>query len=319
MLGKIKSTIDKYRLLKKNDRILVGVSGGPDSTALLYALRSLGRGLHLKLFVAHLDHGLRKDSALDACFVSDLALKLKLPLILGSVRVKKCGSLEESARKARFDFLLRAAKKFKTDKIALGHNLDDQAETVLMRILRGTGLQGLGAILPKRVIEGREIIRPLIEVKRSEIEAYLKRNKIVFRRDATNKQDLFFRNRIRNRLIPLLEKDYNANIKSVLANLAQSAGVDYEYLDVAACRVGGRSTTGFSVGLLKKAHPALRRLLFRRAIKHLQGDTRRITFQHIKEIEDLLLSRPVNSIVDLPKGISVAKKKSRLIFSKKQQ
>ncbi|MCX5710604.1 MAG: tRNA lysidine(34) synthetase TilS [Candidatus Omnitrophica bacterium] len=319
MLKKVKNTADKFRLLKKNDRIVVGVSGGPDSTALLYALRSLGKRLKLKLLVAHLDHGLRKDSAQDARFVRDLALKLRLPLISGKTLVKKSGSMEESARKARFDFLLKAAKKFKTDKIALGHNLDDQAETVLMRILRGTGLNGLNAILPKRAILGCEIIRPLIEVKRKEIEAYLKRNKVVPRRDLTNAQDIYLRNKIRNRLLPLLEKDYNVNIKSILANLAESSGVDYEYLDIAACRAGRGSATRLNMVRLKKDHPALRRLLFRRAIKHLQGDTRRITFQHIKEIEDLLFSRPVNSVVNLPKGVSVSKRKSRLIFSRKSQ
>ncbi|MCX5710037.1 MAG: tRNA lysidine(34) synthetase TilS, partial [Candidatus Omnitrophica bacterium] len=254
MLKKVKYTNDKFRLLKKNDRILVGVSGGPDSTALLYALRSLGKQLDLKLFVAHLDHGLRKDSAQDARFVRDLAFKLKLPLISGRVRVKKSGSLEESARKARFDFLLKTAKKFKADKIALGHNLDDQAETVLMRILRGTGLSGLSAILPKRVISGCEVIRPLIEVKRREIEAYLERNKIIPRRDPTNAQDIFLRNKIRNRLLPLLEKDYNANIKSILANLAESSGADYEYLDIAACRAGRGSATRLNAAKLKKAH-----------------------------------------------------------------
>ena len=315
-MEKIKGTIKKHALIKDNDRILVGVSGGPDSVVLLYALNSFKKEFALKLHIAHLDHMLRSDSHKDREFVEKLAEKLSLPVTVASVNVKKVGlkgSLEEIARKARFDFFFKVAKKLKANKIALGHTFDDQAETVLMRILRGSGLYGLSAILPKRTISGFQIIRPLIEIRRKEIEAFLKRKNINSRIDISNSKDIYLRNKIRNKLLPYLEKEYNRNIKEVLANMAQTSASDYDYLSSAAELILMKYSRGFPLEKLKKLHPAIRRLLFRKAIARLKGDTRRINFRHINEIEDLLFNRPKNSIVDLPKGVSVVKKK-RLLF-----
>jgi len=312
ILARVKSVISRYKLINKNDKILVGVSGGPDSTALLYILHSLSRELNFTLHIAHLDHMLRKDSRKDKEFVERLSQKLKIPLTCARVDVLssvKKGSLEEAARIARLNFLFELAEDVKADKIALGHNLDDQAETVLMRILRGAGLYGLAGILPKREIDGFVVIRPLIEIKREEIEAFLKRKRVRPCRDASNKEDIYLRNKIRNKLLPLLEKEYNKNIKEVLANMADSVGSDYDYLLGVAGRSMKNIKTNFRLDKLLKLHPALRRLLFRQAIARLKGDTRRITFQHVKEIEDLILNRPRNSVVDLPKGVSVIKKK----------
>lgn len=333
ILEKVKNTIKKYRLINKGDKIVIGVSGGPDSVALLYLLNALKKELKINLYIAHLDHLLRKDSYKDREFVEDLSKKLKIPITCGQINVKelaKIGSLEEIARNARLGFLFKIAKDIKADKIALGHNLDDQAETVLMRILRGTGLYGLSGILPQRNIGGYEIIRPLIEVKRIEIETFLKRKKIKPCIDASNLEDIYFRNKIRNKLLPLLEKEYNRNIKVVLSNMAESVGHDYDYLSrQAKCATDqlGRKINGStlltinaersrSINLEKflKLHPAIQKLVLRLNIARLQGNTRRITFQHIKEIEDLILNRPLQSIVDLPKGVSVVKKKKYLIF-----
>ncbi len=260
---------------------------------------------------------LRKESYKDREFVQELGRKLKIPLTCGQVNIKelaKKGSLEEIARNARLGFLFRLAKKLKTKKIALGHNLDDRAETVLMRILRGAGLYGLSAILPKRNIAGFEIIRPLIEVKRTEIEAFLRRKKIKPCRDASNLEDIYLRNRIRNNLLPLLEKGYNRNIKEVLSNTAESAAYDYDYLSGQASRAVQRLGRKINLEKFLKLHPAIQRLILRLNIARLAGNTRRISFQHIKEIEDLVLNRPTQSIVDLPKGVSVVKKKKHLVF-----
>ncbi|HTZ11049.1 MAG TPA: tRNA lysidine(34) synthetase TilS [Candidatus Margulisiibacteriota bacterium] len=312
-----KETVKAYSLLQKNDSVLVGLSGGADSVTLLYLLNSLKDELALKLHVAHLDHMLRKSSASDASFAMALAKKLKIPFTLGRVDLKaeeKKGSLEELARRARFDFLFRVAKNIKADKIALGHNLDDQSETVLMRILRGSGLYGLSGILPKRKIGTFQVIRPLIGIKRKEIEGFLAKKKIAYRIDPTNKEEIFFRNKIRRRLLPLLEKEYNNNIKEILSNMAESLSCDYDYL----LEEAEKSLSGFKGGLdlkkLSRLHPSMQRLIFRLKIASLQGDTRRITYKHIKEIEDLSVNRPLNSVVNLPKGISVVKKKNRLYF-----
>ncbi|MCX5702145.1 MAG: tRNA lysidine(34) synthetase TilS [Candidatus Omnitrophica bacterium] len=317
ILDKVKNTIRKFKLVNKGDKVLIGVSGGPDSVALLYLLRALAKEFKLKLHIAHLDHMLRKDSYKDKEFVERLAHRLKIAVTTTRINVKeltKRGSGEEVARNARMGFLFRVAKEIKADKIALGHNFDDQAETVLMRILRGTGLYGLAGILPKRKISGYKIIRPLIETRRLDIENYLKRKKIRPRIDASNLEDVYFRNKIRNRLIPLLEKEYNKNIKSVLNNMAESAGYDYDYLIRIAKRVLKRLSTKINLDKFLRLYPAMQRLVLRLTIAKVKGDTRRLTFQHIRELEDLILNRPVNSVVDLPKGISVIKKQKYLVF-----
>lgn len=313
----VKNTIRKCHLINKGDKVVVGVSGGPDSIALLYLLHALREELKISLHVAHLDHGLRIDSSQDAKFVKKLAERLKIPVTIARLKVKKIaqkGSLEEIARNARLEFLFKVAQDVRATKIALGHNLDDQAETVLMRILRGTGLYGLAGILPKRKISGYQIIRPLIEVRRKNIEAFLKKKRIRPRIDVSNLDDVYFRNKIRNRLIPFLEKGYNRNIKELLSNMAESIGYDYDYLN----RVAGltQKRLGAQINLKKflRLHPAIQRLILRLNIARIKGDLRRITFKHLKEIEDLILNRPVNSIVDLPRGVSVVKKKKSVSF-----
>jgi tRNA(Ile)-lysidine synthase len=324
LLKKVKQAIRKYRLIDKGDVVLVGVSGGPDSSALLYLLNSLRKELGFTLHIAHLDHKIRKESYKDREFVQELSRRLKLPITTAEIDVKDLlprGSIEEKARHLRFNFLFKTAATINATKIALGHNQDDQAETVLMRILRGTGLYGLGAISIKRKIEKFIVIRPLLEIKRTEIEAYLRRKHIKPCLDVSNSQDIYFRNKVRNRLLPLLQKEYNKNIKHVLVNLAESAGDDYDYLYREAMRAvrrlianPGRKQISFNLNKFIQLHPAMARLVLRFAIARMKGDTRRLTFRHIKEIEELLHNRPVGSIVNLPKGIYVVKKKNRLFL-----
>ncbi|MDD5166307.1 MAG: tRNA lysidine(34) synthetase TilS [Candidatus Omnitrophica bacterium] len=321
ILDNLKNTVKRYDLIRKHDKILVGVSGGPDSVALIYLLNSLKSTYKISLHIAHLDHMLRKDSSGDRKFVEGLAACLNIPITSEQVDVKKLsgkGSVEEKARNARLNFLSRTAKKIKADKIALGHNLDDQAETVLMRILRGAGLYGLSGILPKRRIAGVDFIRPLLGVKRQEIEAFLKRKKIKAVIDASNQEDIYFRNRIRNKLLPLLAKEYNKNIKEILSNTAESLAFDYDYLNRQAVSKQRIFSHKINLKKLLKLHPAMQRLILRMRIMVLKGDTRRITFQHMRELEDLILNRPVNSIVDLPRGIRVAKEKTALKFYRKK-
>jgi tRNA(Ile)-lysidine synthase len=321
ILDKVRSTIKKFRLIEKRDKILVGVSGGPDSVALLLILESLKKELDISLHIAHLDHMLRSESFEDREYVEGLAEKLRIPMTCARIDVKKLakkGSIEEIARNARLEFLFNVANKIRAKKIALGHNLDDQAETVLMRILRGSGLYGLSAMLPKRKISGFQIIRPLIEVKRREIEAYLKKKRAKPRLDISNLGEIYFRNRIRNQLLPLLEKKYNRNIKEILANMAQTSGSDYDYLICTSERVMKKAKTRLNLEKLRKLHPAMQRIILRRSYAHLKGDTRRLNFQHIKEIEDLILNRPTNSVVDLPCAVSVIKQKNSLSFYRRK-
>lgn len=318
ILEKVRRIINSYKLIRPGEKIIVAVSGGPDSVALLYLLNALKSEFNFSLHVAHLDHMLRPDSDKDRVFVKELAEKLKLPFTSAKINIKelsKRGSIEEIARNARLGFFFKVAKENNAKKIALGHNFDDQAETVLMRILRGTGLLGLSGILPKRDICGFQIIRPLLEARRGQIELYLKKKKIRPRIDKSNLEDIYFRNKIRNKLLPLLERNYNKNIRQVLCNIAGTAGCDYDFL----LKKAGKSVRGskrtIDLSKFSKLHPALQRLALRQMIARLKGNTRKITFQHIKEIEELVAFRPVGSIVNLPGGVSVTKRKNRLTFA----
>jgi tRNA(Ile)-lysidine synthase len=312
ILDKVRAAIKNSCLLKRNETVVVGVSGGPDSLALLYLLSSLKKEFGVSLHVAHLNHNLRKSSAGDLAFVAGEARKLGLGFTAGSVRLKQVS--EENCRKARLEFLFGVARKHGARTIALGHTLDDQAETVLMRLIRGAGLLGLSGIVAVRQFGRFTVIRPLIEVTRREIEGYLRRRRLSPRRDETNAQDIFLRNRIRRELLPLLGKKYNPNIKQVLSNTAQSAGSDYDYLVRAAEKAAGGIHAKIGLAKLLRLHPSLKRIVLRLMAGNLQGDLRRITARHIREIEDLASNRPAGSVVDLPKGLSVRKTKKNLIF-----
>jgi len=321
LLDTVRAAIQNRGLLHRGDTVLVGVSGGPDSLALLYILCGLKKELGLTLYACHLDHMLRKESAADARSVSRHCRALGIPLIMTRVPMKTRaagGSLEEACRNARLEFFVRAAKKVRADAIALGHNLDDQAETVLMRLVRGSGLYGLAGIAFKRTMYGQVFIRPLLGIRRREIEAFLKRKKLRPRRDRTNKQDIFLRNKIRNRLLPLLEKEYNANIKEVLSNTALIAGADYDYLHSAALSAARAMGKAISLTRFFTLHPAIRRLVIRLHISRVQGDTRRISFTHIRTIEELAHNLPAGSRVDLPQGISAKKNPRTLVIFRRR-
>lgn len=324
LVQKVRDFIHSQNLLPRNEAVVVGVSGGPDSVALISILRALSYDFNLRLSVAHFNHHLRKESQQDENFVKDLSRKLNLPFIRGEwkhSRICKKGSLEDLARQERIKFFVNAAKVKGAKTIALGHHRDDLAETVLMRILRGTGLQGLRAILPKRNIQGFTFIRPLLGVSRKEIESYLKKNRLSFRVDATNKKTDFFRNKLRLKLLPLLEREYQNNIREVLANLSETITVDYDYLNSQARALFSRLKKSpsakiiqFSLRGFQKEHLAMQRLLIRLSVEYLKGDTNRLTFKHWKEIEDLILARPPGAIVHLPDRLYVQKKNRCLIL-----
>ena len=317
LTDRVKLTIQKYRLLKKGDCVVVALSGGPDSVSLLYLLNSLKKDFCLKLICAHLNHMLRgKDSQDDLLFAQKLSEKFKIPFFYEEIDVRKLkinSSLEETARKIRQDFLFRVANEAGADKIAAGHTKDDQAETVLMRLLRGAGLYGLASILPKRKISKYMFIRPLIEATKNEILGYLSAKFIPYRVDKTNKQDIYFRNRIRRRLIPELKK-YNKNIVDVLSHTAESVSLDYEFMrkEAEGCFKKIKSLKNckeinIKIKDILRLHPALRRMVLRLSIEKLKGNLRRIDYRHIEELEDLIDNRKFGSIVDLPQGISVLK------------
>ena len=329
LIEKVKNTITTYHLFSKGDKVLVGVSAGPDSVALLYILHALRYELAIDLQAAHFNHQLRKESVDDARFVNRLAKGLRLPFLSAAWGNRKKGgkgSLEELAREARFDFFMNTARKTKADVIALGHTMNDLAETVLMRILRGTGLQGLRSILAKREIEGYCFIRPLLDVQRPEILRFLEKGHIEYRHDSSNTQLKFFRNKIRLQLLPLLEREYNPNVVATLAHLARSVSYDYDYLEANVKGLFSRLArvkkenprVMISMEAFMRQPPSLRNMLLRLAVARLKGNTNRMTFAHIEEIESLLAHRPQGAVVHFPGGIQITKHRKYLTITLKK-
>lgn len=211
LIDRVRRTIDRYSLLTRGDRVIVGVSAGVDSMVLLHLLNQLCQDFSLSLIIAHLNHGLRpEESKREAELVQEESLRLGLPLEYEVFNVRefqeaKGISLQDAARRVRFQFFHQLLKKHRGDKIALGHHADDQVETLLLRLLRGSGLKGLKGMLPIR--EGK-VIRPLIEAWKEEIEAFALENSIAYLLDSSNLEGDYLRNRIRHKLIPLIEKEY---------------------------------------------------------------------------------------------------------------
>ena len=327
----VKETIKKFGMLSPGDRVVVGVSGGPDSVALLHILKELAPQLKVSLFIAHLNHRFRgKESDRDAEYVQELALKLDLPIIVESRDVpafisKEKVSAEDGARKARYDFFGQVAKQIRANKVALGHNADDQAETVLMRLLRGSGREGLGGIPPVRDLAVQaqspkiQIIRPLIETTREEIERYLKGRGIKSRLDASNIETVYLRNRIRWELLPLLTQ-YNPNIKSILVRTAQVLGEEDRYLEGIVAkhlrRIVKKKGEGIILDIIKLSSLPLsiQRRILRESLGLIKGGRLDIQLSHIDDILNLLKARGRASL-DLPGNILVTKEYRRLSLS----
>ena len=231
-------TLQRDKVIQKKDKVLIACSGGPDSVALFHLFRSLDPAWKLKIGLIHFNHGLRGLSAkMDEKFVQKLGKKFDVPVYCGKGNVKKEAkknkeSIEEAARKLRYEFFIRTAKRVGYKKIILGHNQNDQAETVLMRILQGTGIRGLCGIRKAMKKEGILFYRPLLTVKKQEILKYLRYQKLPFRTDQSNQSLKFFRNKIRHRLLPYLEQSLNPRALDALCRIPDALGEEVKALDV---------------------------------------------------------------------------------------
>jgi len=232
LINRVKKTIKKYALLKPKSRILIGVSGGPDSICLLHILNQLKDEYKLQLFAFHLNHQLRgKESDEDEKFVKQFCQKLKIPCQIKRAKVRKYAkqkklSLEQAAREVRYQLLEQTRKRLRCDGIALGHNANDNAETVILNLVRGTGLTGLCGIPPIR----DRIIRPLLEIERDEIMQYLINNKLTYRVDKTNRNPKIPRNFIRTKIIPQLKK-LNPRLIETISKLSNILRQEDSYLN----------------------------------------------------------------------------------------
>ncbi|MCX8043475.1 MAG: tRNA lysidine(34) synthetase TilS [Desulfobacterota bacterium] len=321
----ILETIRRYDMLRYGDHVVVAVSGGADSMCLLHVLVRLRERWNLKITVAHLDHMLRGErSRNEAVFVRSWAEKFGCNVVIEQrdVRAYKDvhgNSLQEAAREVRYDFLIDVCKRCGAQRIALGHTADDQAETVLMHLLRGSALDGLSGMPPVR--DGI-IIRPLIHVHRSQIVHYLTVHGITYIEDTSSHEQHYLRNKIRHHLLPLLRNEYNPQIASVLTRTASALRQDAMILEQYTAQnipqphiiCGERHV--YSVAQVKGINETLLPRVIRHMIRSFKGDLWGITSRHIAAVSRLVSIGGASKSVLLPGNIICRREYDDLVFTK---
>ena len=312
LLKKVFETICKHNMISRGEKILVAVSGGADSVCMLHALNALKTSFGFSIYCAHLNHGLRGEAAdSDERFVVELCGKLDIPVFTKTVDVRafakeKKISLEEAVRVLRYKFFDELSKKNKIDKIATAHNKNDNAETVLMRIFRGTGIDGLCGISYKRE-DG--VIRPLLDIEKCEIEEYCKENNLSFCTDETNNENEYTRNKIRNELLPYIIENFNPDVVDSLSRLTETAKEDGEFLNNYAKRLYERLRSPLSskkpVMLHIESLGLVSRSIAARVLRIAALDAAKDVKLEKKHIDDVfdLMTKETGSRISLPKGL----------------
>lgn len=308
MREKVISTIEKYSMIEKGEGIVVGLSGGPDSTCLIHILSSIRELYDIKIYAVHLNHMIRDEEAIrDEKYSEELAHKLNIPFYSKRVSVEdyardKKISTEEAGRILRYDFFEDITRKTGAKKIALAHNMNDQAETILMHFIRGSGLSGISGIKPVR--DGK-YIRPIIDCSRMEIEKYCCVNNLNPVIDSTNKEKIYTRNRVRLELIPYIQKYFNPNIIESLCKASDIIKDEDEYInsrtfiELDRIRIGdGIDSNGFNL-----LHISLRRRMIRALIEGIKGNLDGIESKHINDCIEFIEKKHTGKSINLPMGI----------------
>lgn len=321
LYDKVCKTIKQYNMINEGELVIVGVSGGPDSIALLHLLVRLQKELAFSLHAAHLDHSFRgREAEEEALWVKKTAESWGIGCTLAKVDVpdlarRKHLSAQDAGHQARTSFFLSLQEKLGAQKIAVGHQANDQAETLLMHFLTGAGSEGLSGILP---VQG-PYIRPLLFIERDDIEKYCSEHGLSPKRDPSNAKDIYLRNKIRNKLVPWLKENINPNLVNTLNRTAQILLAQEEYLRLAteqAAKNCSQHNKGFIKILLKdftSLHPALQRRLIRSAYKDI-GKKQGLQFKHVEEVRELLLDKQVGKILHLPDDVKVEKEYDAILF-----
>jgi len=343
LLHEVSAFIREHRLMDRKDRVLVACSGGPDSTALLYLLRALAPSYDLALVVAHLNHGIRPDAGEDEAFVRGLTEEAGVPLVAERVDCPALSrewrvSLEGAARRARYAFLERQAHALGITKVALGHTAEDQSETILMRLLRGSGVRGLAGITPVRQAKGLRYIRPLLGIRKGDILAYLASESIPYRTDTTNKMRCCTRNRIRLDLMPYLQREFNPSLVRTLSRTAELLREDDLALAHIASRmldriasekvrkgwksflspdVAGTGDLEVDCASLKEQPLGLQRRLLQEALARYTGMPQGAHFDHVQSILRMINAPQGGGQVDMPGGITVCREGNSLCFTRR--
>jgi tRNA(Ile)-lysidine synthase len=329
--AQVRAAILEHQLVARGDKVVVGVSGGADSLALLHALRSLRDELAIHLHVAHLNHQLRgPDSEEDAEFVAALAREWKIPATveardLGAYARARHLSIEELARRARYAFLADVARREGAPVVAVAHNRDDQVETVLMHFLRGAGLAGLRGMLPRAELRGASfglvesraspqtplwLIRPLLNVSRANIELYCKAYYLSPRVDRSNFDTVLFRNQLRHEVLPYLER-LNPNLRQVIHHASIAVGDDYDLLsplirsEYTRVAVEQDGAIVFHRAAWNALHPAIQRGTLRVAVQRLRSDLRDLGYVHVENARRVALEKTAGAEATLPAGLTL--------------
>ncbi|WP_456398130.1 tRNA lysidine(34) synthetase TilS [Desulfurobacterium sp.] len=314
---KVLSTIKRFSLIKPNETVLCAVSGGPDSIALLHILNRLSRRLEIKLHAVHFNHGLRDSEAdEDENFVKSICKELSIPLTIGREDIKKLSggkNIEAVAREERYRFLQKTARNIKADKIALGHTSSDLCETVIFNLSKGSGIKGLRGFLPKR----KNIIRPLFEISREEIENYLKTHNIPFRVDSSNLNIKFSRNLIRLKVIPRLKK-INPSLEETILREAETLRELEGFITETVNSILKKcilTQNSFSIKLenLSPLHPFIKKALIQEAFFKLTGQS--LNTKKLNAVIKLTKSYQSGSI-DLKNSFKAIKTQDTLIIKK---
>ena len=318
----VRRALERNHLTGNNTKLIIAVSGGPNSVSLLHCLWKLSQQLNLSLHAAHLNHMLRGiEAEKDSQFVIQLCRTLRIPYTIGKIDVEEyrtnrlISSIEEAARESRYQFLSEVARKLNYPLIAAGHTANDQTETILMHILRGSGLTGLSGMkeytnqITREFPEGLALLRPLLRIRHQETLDYCEQNLLSYRTDSTNMSNDYTRNKIRNTLIPTLSS-FNPQLHNAVNQLGAIAAESIHYLDAVAQDTFHKisKSNQFSVTLpvqqLIQIHSAVRHLMFQLAIRAFTGDSRLVPREKILQIDKVLLGPP-NSSFQLSKSVMV--------------
>ena len=327
MKNRVLETIKKYNLIENGDKIVLGVSGGPDSISMLNILNDIrnDRNLHMSfdIIVAHVNHMIREEAKEDEKFVKDFCNKIDVPFYSTSIDVQKIANnnkmgTEEAGRNARYEFFDEILTKTNSNKIAIAHNKNDKVETMIMNVLRGSGTAGLKGIEP---IKNNKYIRPLIECERNEIEQYCKENNIDARIDRTNFENIYTRNKIRNVVIPYIKNEFNPNIIKTMDRLSQLIKEEDEYLENTVKKIYKEliieeKENEFVMDLkgFNKQEKVIKSRLLLYTISRLLGSTKGIEKIHIEDVIKLCQNNIGDKYLTPNKNIKVLVKNHKIYF-----
>lgn len=322
---KVIQTIQKNHLIETGDKVIIGVSGGPDSICLLHILNEIKEILGITLYVAHVNHKIRKNANLDEQYVQEFCKKINIPFFAKQIDVQKIAKqnkigLEEAGRKARYDFFEEVFEKTKANKIATAHTANDNAETVIMHFIRGTGLNGLKGIEKTRQ---NKYIRPLIECTREEVEEYCEKNNLNPRIDETNEENIYTRNKIRNICIPYIKNEFNQNIVKTINRLAEIVTEEDEYLQNQAekiyhelCEKENKTLVVLNLKKFNQEHLVIKRRILLYTINKVLGNTNGIEKKNIEDVLRLCKRNIGNKYLYPNKNIKIAIQNKKIFFTR---